>query len=157
MKKSMDDLDVKILEKLMTDSRRSLRSIAKELGTPTSTIHERVKRLLKLGIIKRFTAELDTRVLGLDITALILISVEGAYISDVEKILSTYEHVVAVYDITGDFDVAVIAKFRNIEDLNNFIKSILKIPHIKKTVTGIAFNVVKEKLCIDTPNILYKG
>jgi len=153
----MDDLDVKILEKLMTDSRRSLRSIAKELGTPTSTIHERVKRLLKLGIIKRFTAELDTRVLGLDITALILISVEGAYISDVEKILSTYEHVVAVYDITGDFDVAVIAKFRNIEDLNNFIKSILKIPHIKKTVTGIAFNVVKEKLCIDTPNILYKG
>lgn len=157
MKKSMDDLDVKILEKLMTDSRRSLRSIAKELGTPTSTIHERVKRLLKLGIIKRFTAELDTRVLGLDITALILISVEGAYISDVEKILSTYEHVVAVYDITGDFDVAVIAKFRNIEDLNNFIKSILKIPHIKKTVTSIAFNVVKEKLCIDTPNILYKG
>jgi DNA-binding Lrp family transcriptional regulator len=153
----MDDLDVKILEKLMTDSRRSLRSIAKELGTPTSTIHERVKRLLKLGIIKRFTAELDTRVLGLDITALILISVEGAYISDVEKILSTYEHVVAVYDITGDFDVAVIAKFRNIEDLNNFIKSILKIPHIKKTVTSIAFNVVKEKLCIDTPNILYKG
>jgi len=157
LKKSMDDLDVKILEKLMTDSRRSLRSIAKELGTPTSTIHERVKRLLKLGIIKRFTAELDTRVLGLDITALILISVEGAYISDVEKILSTYEHVVAVYDITGDFDVAVIAKFRNIEDLNNFIKSILKIPHIKKTVTSIAFNVVKEKLCIDTPNILYKG
>lgn len=157
MKKSMDDLDVKILEKLMTDSRRSLRSIAKELGTPTSTIHERVKRLLKLGIIKRFTAELDTRVLGLDITALILISVEGAYISDVEKILSTYEHVVAVYDITGDFDVAIIAKFRNIEDLNNFIKSILKIPHIKKTVTSIAFNVVKEKLCIDTPNILYKG
>lgn len=154
MKKGMDDLDVKILEKLMTDSRRSLRSIAKELGTPTSTIHERVKRLLKLGIIKRFTAELDTRVLGLDITALILISVEGAYISDVEKILSTYEHVVAVYDITGDFDVAVIAKFRNIEDLNNFIKSILKIPHIKKTVTSIAFNVVKEKLCIDTPNIL---
>jgi DNA-binding Lrp family transcriptional regulator len=153
----MDDLDVKILEKLMTDSRRSLRSIAKELGTPTSTIHERVKRLLKLGIIKRFTAELDTRVLGLDITALILISVEGAYISDVEKILSTYEHVVAVYDITGDFDVAIIAKFRNIEDLNNFIKSILKIPHIKKTVTSIAFNVVKEKLCIDTPNILYKG
>lgn len=157
MKKGLDDLDVKILEKLMEDSRRSLRSIAKELRTPTSTIHERVKRLLKLGIIKRFTAELDTRVLGLDITALILVSVEGAYITDVEKILSSYEHVVAVYDITGDFDVAIIAKFRNIEDLNNFIKSILKIPHIKKTVTSIAFNVVKEKLCIDTPNILYKS
>lgn len=146
----MDDLDVKIIGKLLKDSRKSLRSIAKELGTPTSTIHERVKRLVRLGVIRRFTAELDPRVLGLDITALILVSVDGAYISEVEKILSTYDQVVAVYDITGEFDVALIAKFRNMDELNNFIKTILKIPHIRRTVTSVVFNVVKEKLCMDS-------
>jgi DNA-binding Lrp family transcriptional regulator len=153
------ELDIRILERLLKDSRKSLRSIAKELGTPTSTVHERVKRLVKIGIIKRFTAELDTKILGMDVTALILISVEGAYITEVERALSSYEQVVAVYDITGEFDVAVIAKFRSIDELNNFIKNVLKIPHVKRTVTSVVFNVVKEKLCIDSPRpaIALKG
>ena len=150
MRPGLDELDVLILERLLKDSRKSLRSIAKEIGTPTSTVHERVRRLVKMGVIKRFTAELDTKVLGMDVTALILVSVEGAYITEVEKALSAFEQVIAVYDITGEFDVAVIAKFRSIDELNNFIKAVLKMPHVKRTVTSIAFNVVKEKLCIDT-------
>jgi len=150
LRPGLDELDVLILERLLKDSRKSLRSIAKEIGTPTSTVHERVRRLVKMGVIKRFTAELDTKVLGMDVTALILVSVEGAYITEVEKALSAFEQVIAVYDITGEFDVAVIAKFRSIDELNNFIKAVLKMPHVKRTVTSIAFNVVKEKLCIDT-------
>ncbi len=151
MKPGLDELDIMILERLLKDSRKSLRSIAKEIGIPTSTVHERVKRLVKMGVIKRFTAELDTKVLGVDVTALILVSVEGAYITEVEKSLSAFEQVIAVYDITGEFDVAVIAKFRSIDELNNFIKAVLKMPHVKRTVTSVVFNVVKEKLCIDTP------
>jgi Lrp/AsnC family transcriptional regulator for asnA, asnC and gidA len=151
LRPGLDELDVLILERLLKDSRKSLRSIAKEIGTPTSTVHERVRRLVKMGVIRRFTAELDTKVLGMDVTALILVSVEGAYITEVEKALSAFEQVIAVYDITGEFDVAVIAKFRSIDELNNFIKAVLKMPHVKRTVTSIAFNVVKEKLCIDTP------
>jgi DNA-binding Lrp family transcriptional regulator len=150
LRPGLDELDVLILERLLKDSRKSLRSIAKEIGTPTSTVHERVRRLVKMGVIKRFTAELDTKVLGMDVTALILVSVEGAYITEVEKALSAFEQVIAVYDITGEFDVAVIAKFRSIDELNNFIKAVLKMPHVKRTVTSIAFNIVKEKLCIDT-------
>ncbi len=100
-------------------------------------------------MIRRFTAELDLKLLGLDITALILVSVDGAHITEVEKTLSTYDQVIAVYDITGEFDVALIAKFRNMDELNNFIKTILKMPYIKRTVTSVVFNVVKEKLCMD--------
>jgi Transcriptional regulators len=151
LKPGLDELDIMILERLLKDSRKSLRSIAKEIGTPTSTVHERVRRLVKMGVIKRFTAELDTKVLGMDVTALILVSVEGAYITEVEKALSAFEQVIAVYDITGEFDVAVIAKFRSIDELNSFIKAVLKMPHVKRTVTSVVFNVVKEKLCIDTP------
>lgn len=151
MKPGLDELDIMILERLLKDSRKSLRSIAKEIGTPTSTVHERVRRLVNMGVIKRFTAELDTKVLGMDVTALILVSVEGAYITEVEKVLSAFEQVIAVYDITGEFDVAVIAKFRSIDELNSFIKAVLKMPHVKRTVTSVVFNVVKEKLCIDTP------
>lgn len=154
MAEALDRLDLKVLDKMLNNARQSLRSIAKELGVPTSTVHERVRKLVRLGVIRRFTAELNPRALGLDLTALVLISVEGAHITEVEKTLSSYDNVVAVYDITGDFDVALIAKFRSIDELNAFIKGVLKMSHVKRTVTSVVFNVVKERLCIDSINLI---
>jgi DNA-binding Lrp family transcriptional regulator len=54
------------------------------------------------------------------------------------------DHVISVYDITGDFDFAVIARFKDKESLNAFIKSLLAAPYVKRTVTHIALNVIKE-------------
>ena len=51
---------------------------------------------------------------------------------------------ISVYDITGDFDVAANARFRDTSDLNTFIKNLLKVPYVKRTVTNVALNVIKE-------------
>jgi DNA-binding Lrp family transcriptional regulator len=53
---------------------------------------------------------------------------------------------ILVYDITGDFDIAVIARFKDREELNIFIKNLLVIPYIKKTVTNVVLNIIKENL-----------
>ena len=45
---------------------------------------------------------------------------------------------------TGEYDAIVVAKFRNREELNNFVKKILSMPHIKRTYTMVVLNVVKE-------------
>ncbi len=144
---SGDSIDVEILKSLSTNSRESLRKIAKSIGVPTSTVHERVKRLIRNKLIRRFTIEIDPSTVGLEITALIMISVDGQHILEVENDISRHPYVIAAYDITGDFDVAVIAKFRNMRDLNNFIKSLLKNPYIKRTVTNVVLNVIKEEYC----------
>ena len=49
-----------------------------------------------------------------------------------------------VYDITGDFDIAIVARFKDNSMLNTFIKEILKNPHVTRTVTNVTLNVVKE-------------
>jgi DNA-binding Lrp family transcriptional regulator len=141
------DIDIEILKSLSTNSRESLRKIAKRIGVPTSTVHERVKRLLKNKLIKRFTTEIDPNIVGLEITALIMMSVDGQHILEVEDSVSRHPCVIAAYDITGDFDVAVIAKFRNMRELNDFIKNLLKNPYVKRTVTNVVLNVVKEEYC----------
>jgi len=87
---------------------------------------------------------LDHTKTGYVFTILILIQVEGKYITDVEERLAATKEVIAVYDITGDFDVALIAKFKTQASLNAFIKSILKTQHIRRTVTSMVLNVVKE-------------
>ena len=102
------------------------------------------KRLEKFGVIKGFTALIDYRKLGYQINALTLLQVDGAHIEEVEEMLARESNVRAVYDITGEYDIAIITSFKTIEDLDRFIKRLIKIPYVKRSMTSIAFRVVKE-------------
>ena len=53
-------------------------------------------------------------------------------------------NVVSVYDITGDFDIAVISRFKGSSDLNIFVKKLLASQYVRRTVTNLVLNVVKE-------------
>lgn len=145
----LDNIDIDILRKLQENCRASYRDIANKLGLSIGTIHNRIKRMKDLGIIKGFSVVLDSEKMGYELTAIILMQVDGGHILDVEKIVANARPVIAVYDITGDFDIIVIAKFRSREELNIFIKDVLKIPYVKRTVTSIALNIVKEKIIVN--------
>ncbi|RLI44332.1 AsnC family transcriptional regulator [Candidatus Bathyarchaeota archaeon] len=140
----MDDIDFKIIRLLQEDSRRSFGKIADNLGIAVGTAYNRVKNLEDKGILKGYTIIVDPVKLGYSLTALILIQAEGQYILEVEKELAKLDEVICIYDITGDFDIAVVARFRSRDALNKFIKDTLKLPHVIRTVTNVALNVVKE-------------
>ncbi len=140
----MDDIDRNIIRLLQEDSRKSFNKIAESLGIAVGTAYNRVKNLEDRGILKGYTIILDPTKLGYGLTALILIQADGRYLPEVEKELSKLDEVISIYDITGDYDVAVVARFMNRATLNNFIKSTLKMPHVSKTVTNVVLNVVKE-------------
>ena len=73
-----------------------------------------------------------------------MVQAEGTYLTDIENEIAKTANVVAVYDITGDYDATVIAKFKDRAGLNAFIKNLLAIPHIRRTVTNVALNIIKE-------------
>jgi DNA-binding Lrp family transcriptional regulator len=129
---------------LQEDARKSFNKIADSLGIAVGTAYNRVKSLEDRGILKGYTIMLDSVKLGYGLTTLILIEAEGRYLPEVEKELSKLDEVICIYDITGDYDVAVVARFKNRATLNNFIKSALKMPHVTRTVTNVVLNVVKE-------------
>jgi DNA-binding Lrp family transcriptional regulator len=142
----IDEIDVAILKEVQEDSKTSYRDIAKKLGLSVGTVHNRVKKMSELGVIKSFAAVLDPEKLGFDLTAVILMQVDGGHIVDVERSLAKSKSVMAVYDTTGDFDMITIAKFKSREELNTFIKETLKMPNVKRSVTSIVLNVVKEEI-----------
>ena len=144
--KKIGDLDLRILSLLQEDCRLSFNKIASKLGISVGTAFNHVKNLEKEGILKGYTAILDLTKLDYGHTAIILIQAEGEHLTDVENEIAKAANVVAVYDITGDYDAAVIAKFKDRSSLNAFIKNLIAIPHIKRTVTNIALNVIKENL-----------
>ncbi len=140
----VDDIDRRLVALLAQDSRKSIRDLARELGLAPSTVHARLRRLIAEGVIKRFTVLPDYEVLGYGVTALILLQVEGGKIIDIGEYIARDPHVIMVYDITGDYDLAVIAKFRNVGDLDRFLKNINRLPYVKRSVTSMSLRVLKE-------------
>ena len=146
-----DDVDLQIVKLLQGDSRLSFNKIASKLGISVGTAYNRIKNLEDKGVLKGYTVLIDPSKLGYAMTALILIQAEGAHIVDVENEIAKIDSVISVYDITGDFDIAVVARFRDREGLNAFVKRLLAVPYVKRTVTNVALNVVKEDLKIYIP------
>jgi len=140
----LDEIDIKIIGLLQEDSRLSFNRIAKELGISVGTAYNRIRGLEEKGVLKGYTAIIDPVKVGYQLTAIILIQADGKYLLNVESEIARMNNVISVYDITGEFDVAVIARFKDRFDMNKFIKALLKMPYVKRTVTNVVLNVVKE-------------
>jgi len=144
----LDDLDMEILRILAENCRRSAREIARMLGKSPTIVAKKLKKLEQMGVITGCRAEINYKKLGYGLLALILLNVEGSHIEEVEKQLAREPNVRIVYDITGDFDVAVVALFKGVEDLDRFVKRLLKNPYVKKSVTSVVFKAVKDDINI---------
>ncbi len=140
----LDDRDIKILNYLLTDARQSARQLSHRLGVSTVTMISRMKKLEENKIIKGYSVRLDHELLGYDITALIEIKTRKGTMLEIENEIAKQDNVIAVYDITGDADIVVIAKFKNITLLSSFVKKLLEIPNVENTVTHIVLNTIKE-------------
>jgi len=140
----IDELDIKIIRILQENSRESYRDIANKLGVAEGTVYNRVNKLKEEGVIRRFMVDVDFSKLGYDLIVLIGIIVEGGHLPEIEKRISKSGNVSAVYDVTGEFDAIVVAKFKTRDELNGFVKKLLATPYIKRTYTMVVLNVLKE-------------
>ncbi|ARM77142.1 Lrp/AsnC family transcriptional regulator [Acidianus manzaensis] len=140
----MDTVDRKLLIELLRDARTSLRRLSEEMNVSPATLHNRLTRLVQEGIVRGFTALVDYTKLGYSLSAVIMAKVDGKHLTEFEREIASSDNVVAVYDVVGEYDVVIISKFKNVEDLDAFLKQLLKNPKIERTYTSIVLNVVKE-------------
>ncbi len=140
----MDDTDLKIIKRLLSDARMSYRKIADAIGVSPPTVLARVEKLEQNGIIKSYSALLDHEKLGYDLTAVIEITAAKGKIVDIERQIARFPNVCAVYDTTGLTDMMVIAKFRNRRELSNFVKKDLSLPFVERTNTHLVLLTIKE-------------
>jgi DNA-binding Lrp family transcriptional regulator len=139
----MDKVDEKILKNLMMDARLSARQLALKLGMSTVTILSRIRKLEKQKIIKGYTTLIDHEKLGYDLTAIIEI-IAKKDILDIEDKLSKMDNVCGVYDITGNTDTVIIAKFKERNELSAFVKSLSAMANVENTITHVVLNTAKE-------------
>ncbi len=99
----MEKLDRRILALLARDGRMSYTDIGKETGLSTSAAQQRVRRLEQRGVIKGYTAVLDTDALGLLVTAFVAIKpFDPAQSDDAPDRLRHIEEIISCYSVAGE-------------------------------------------------------
>ncbi|RDZ63837.1 AsnC family transcriptional regulator [Haloferax sp. Atlit-12N] len=139
-----ENLDSDLINALLKDGRRSLRSLAEELDVSVTTISNHLRDLEDEGIIEGYTPRLDYDALGYDVTAVMHLKVEGSALTDVTDMLANEPQMVSVYEVTGDYDVLAVGKFKNTDDMNRQIKALLNEAPIRESNTSVVLNAVSE-------------
>ena len=117
----MDELDIKILDILESNSREAFTEIAEKLNVSDATVHIRVKRLVDEGVIKKFTVALDYQKLGYPVTAFIEIKLGPGSIDRVMDILKRLNGVVDIYELHSHCDVLIKVKATDLNSLRNTV------------------------------------
>jgi DNA-binding Lrp family transcriptional regulator len=141
---TLDELDRKILQGYLMDSRVSYRELAHKLGVSTTTVQARTQKLEKTGVIRGYSAIFDHERIGFQLTAITEVSVAKGKLLELEREVAKIPQVLAVYDVTGLTDAIVIAKFKSREELSKFTKTLLAMPFIERTNTHMVLTTVKE-------------
>lgn len=141
---ALDEIDKKILGELLLNSKRSYRELAKAVGISAATVISHIQRLESAGVIKEYTVMLDFERLGYELTVVTEMTVNRGKLLETQGEIAKLPYVCAVYDVTGEIDSVVIAKFRNRRDLSAFPKDLLSMPFVERTNTHVVLNTVKE-------------
>ena len=141
---ALDKTDFAIINALEGNARLSLRKIAKEVGVSTATVMHRLSRIESEKAIRSYSALPDYDRLGYNMQAIIDVIVSKGKLFQVERKIASHSNVAAVYDVTGHFDVMVIAYFKTRRGLDDFIKKIQTYDFVEKTETRIILNTIKE-------------
>ncbi|MDP6534710.1 MAG: Lrp/AsnC family transcriptional regulator [Candidatus Poseidoniia archaeon] len=140
-----DKTDRALLEALNRDGRASQRELAAATGVALGTVSNRLRRLQEAGVLRGFLPDIDAERAGFTLTAIMQMRISKGHIIAVQAYVAEHPRVFGVYDVTGEWDSLVLARFRDRAEMDTFIKSTLSQPYIERTNTSLVLNTVKQE------------
>jgi Lrp/AsnC family transcriptional regulator for asnA, asnC and gidA len=143
----IDDLDLKILSELSNDASISVPKLSKKVNINASVVYSRIKRLIKRGLIKKFTVIINDEALGLNVKALTGINMDSKLRENVLNELFKVPEVREVSEVTGRFDVLVTMNARSLDEMHQLIsEKVGRIEGVQKTETFIEMRKTAREL-----------
>lgn len=149
MKGQIDELDIDILRLLQNDARRSYKEIGKELGVSIGTVHNRITKLRESGILNGFSININNEKLGYKLCFIILIHIDGKHTPEVLEKVRKREEVLSCFHITGEQSAALICRFKELEDVQKFIRDLNQEEYIIRTVSNMVLKEYKSSSNIE--------
>ena len=140
----IDETNLKILELLQKDCKIGVQKISEVVGKGISTVHARIKSMEQTNLIRQYSAILDPIQLNRPTLALIFVTIryrvpgESDLLSQQEfcEEISKHPYVQEVFILSGEYDVFLKVRTKDVEEMNQFIVGFLRgLPAVDKTLT----------------------
>jgi len=134
----IDDLDLKILSELAHDASISVPKLSKKISVNASVVYSRIKRLVKRGLIKKFTIVINDEALGFGVKALTGINMDSKLRDNVLNELFKIPEVREVAEVTGDLTFWFTMTSRSLDEMHQLIsEKVGRIEGVQRTETFI--------------------
>jgi Lrp/AsnC family transcriptional regulator, leucine-responsive regulatory protein len=141
----LDDIDVTILEILQKEGRTRRNELAELVGLSLPAASERLRKLEEAGIITGYHAKLDHKLLGKDITAFVLVTMDSSkhFSAFVEHVNAT-DDILECHGITGEGTHLLKVRADNTENLEKLLGKVQSWLGVTKTATSMVLSTSKE-------------
>lgn len=144
MAEQLDDIDRRILAELTRDGRMSMRTLAELLHISRANAYARVQRLRDHNVIRGFRADVDPVAAGMGTSAYVTVNLHQAEWREVGQRLRTLPGVVHIALVGGEFDLIMLVRARDNEDLRRLVlDEIQGTPGVVNTRTLLVFEEVE--------------
>lgn len=148
----LTDTDRRILRLVQRDGRVTVTELAQHLGLPATTAGERLKRLLRDGVITGFRAEIDPRALGLDLLVFVEVLLDKTTPEVMDQFVQAIRRereVLECHMVAGGFDFLIKLRMEDMAAYRRFLgERLWALPGVKETRT---YTVMEE---VQSANLL---
>jgi len=141
--KLLDSIDRNIIRILQKNAKTSYREIQEKLGISIGTIHNRISKLEENQIIEGYTLNLNNIKLGYKFTFLIRVQIDGKHTPEILEGFKEKPEVCSIFHTTGEQSAALICRFKEPEDVHDFIRSINEEEWVTKTTSNMVLKEYK--------------
>ena len=137
----LDAIDHKIIARLLEDGRESYAAIGAAVGLSTAATKRRIDRLRSVGVIRRFTVDVEPAALGWSIEAFVELYCEGRVPPDrMRELVATIPEVVEAYTVTGEADGILRVHSADANHLEKTLGIIRNSPGVMRTRSAIVLS-----------------
>jgi DNA-binding Lrp family transcriptional regulator len=150
--RALDKMDIQILQLLQEDGRMSYKSIADVLNTTLMTVTRRVAQMKKAGVIKKFSVVVNPEAVGRNYSICLFIQLDNpTAMNEVSTALSEHKDLCYIHHVTGEFEIAAMARCRDKEEASKLIERVGSIKGVVKVTPHSVLKTIKEDLDIELP------
>lgn len=140
---TLDELDNKIIEALNVDGRMSVTDIAARVGSTSSTVRKRIRRLEDANAM-RVVAVTDYFAAGYEVLLAVGVEVEARPAEEVGMELARFPSIFSINMTTGPCDLEILVAVRDHDELCHFLhEELARVEGISKLTPGFAVDVLK--------------
>ncbi len=143
----LDQTDLKILKALQDNARQTYTEIGRDLDLAHSSVYERIKKMERHRIIRKYTAIVDMEKIGPIVLALVTVFTDPKENKHVAEELAKSPKVLEVYtSLSEELLVLVKVASRSQEELHRYIASSLApLPGVLRIRTSIISRIFKDQ------------